>query len=79
MKEECSTKMNNSTSFVETNNMELCLICKEIVSVFKDYILEKNIIYESMLLKFMAYLRMCFEDKRVENKCHLNKMFFRKL
>jgi len=44
MMEDCSVKNGQmSTFFVKANDMVLCLICKEIVSIFKYYILKMNI------------------------------------
>jgi len=40
--------------FVETNNMALCLICEEILSVFKDYNLRRHYMPKHAA-KFDAY------------------------
>ena len=51
--------------FVKTNNMVLCLICKKIMSVFKDYNLKRHCI-QKHAAKFDAYKGMFHEDKIVE-------------
>ena len=48
--------------FVETNNMALCIICKEIMSVFKDYNLKRHYM-QKHAAKFHAYQGMFRKDK----------------
>ena len=57
-----------------------CLICKEIMSVFKDYNLKRHHM-QKYTAKFSAYQGMLCKDKMEELKtvCHLNKIFFKTL
>ena len=53
--------------FVETNNMALCLICKEIMSVFKDYNLKRHYM-QKHAAKFGSYRGVLCKDKIVKLK-----------
>lgn len=53
--------------FVKTNNMVLCLIFKETLSVFKYYSLKRHYLHKHAA-KFDAYKGMFHEDKIVELK-----------
>lgn len=60
--------------------MVLCLICKETVSIFKDYNL-KRYYMEKNDDKFNGDHRTLCKNKTAELKkktCHLNKIFFKK-
>jgi len=60
----------------KTNNMTLCAICKEIVSIFKDYNLKRHYV-QKHIAKFDAYEGMFCKDKIMELKkvCHLYNFF----
>lgn len=62
--------------FVEANNKALCLICKEVVSVFKDYNLRRH--YVQMHSKFNELQGMCRKQKILDLKkiLRLNNNYF---
>lgn len=62
MKEAFNENWTDEYFFVETNNMALCLICKEIMSVFKDYNLKRHYM-QKHAAKFHAYQGMFRKDK----------------
>lgn len=59
--------------FVKTNNIALCLNCKENMSVLKDYHLRRH--YLQKLQPNLVHIKEC-KDKIVElkNVCHVNKI-----
>ena len=62
-----------------TDNMALCLICKEIV-IFKDHNLKRHYM-QKLAAKFNAYQGMLCKNTIEELKkkvCHFNKIFFKK-
>ena len=61
MKEAFNENWTDEYFFVETNNMALCLICKEIMSVFKDYNLKRCV--QKHATKLNAYQGMLRKDK----------------
>ena len=69
------TRMEGGCSAVLTNNTVLSLICKEILSVFKDYSLRTHYI-QKYVVKFIAYQGIFCKDKIAELiVCHLKKYF----
>lgn len=81
MDEVCSTKKwTDGCLFFETNNVALCLICKEMVIVFKDYNW-KNITCKNMLPNLMRIWEHFEKTKQWNHKevCHFNKIFFIRL
>jgi len=76
VKEECSTKKWSEDFFVKTNNMTLCLICKEIMSAFKDYDLKRYYKLKHAS-KFDTYQGMVRKDKTVELKNSVVSIFFK--
>ena len=59
------------TFFSKTNSMALHLICKEIVSVFKDYNLKRHYL-QKHAARFDAYQRTLHKDKITELKTGLS-------
>jgi len=62
MKEQCSKKNGQMSVFFFKTNMILCLICKEIVSVFKDYNLKIHYV-QKQADKFSEYQGMLHKYK----------------
>ena len=63
--------------FVETNNMALCLICKEIMSVFKDYNL-KRCYLQKHAAKFNVYQGMLHKERSGTEKGLISTKYFLK-
>ena len=66
-----NTKWTDEYSVVETNNKVLCLICKEVVSLFKDCNLRRHHV-QKHAAKFDAYQGMFCKDKTVKLKKSLS-------
>lgn len=62
---------------IEINNMALCVMCKEIMSIFKDCTLKRRCM-NKYTAKFSAYQGMLCKDKiaGLKNVCHLNSFVF---
>lgn len=77
--EGCSgKKWTDECFFVEKNNMSLCLICKKIVSILKDYNLKRHY-GQKHAAKLDAYQVMFHKDKIVDlKKNHRNKILKKK-
>lgn len=65
--------------FVRTNNMALCLICKEILSVFKDYNLGRRYMQKRCQMQCIPRNASERQNCRIEKRCRLSDIFLKKV
>lgn len=61
-----------------TDNMALCLICKEILSVFKDYNLGRRYMQKRCQMQCIPRNASERQNCRTEKRCRLSDIFFKK-